>query len=275
MNDQASDLRQWVRVQQPRQRARVVALMAGKGGVGTTAAAIALADGLAQSGRRVLLVDADPCGGDLALRLAAETRYTLADVVARRMALGTVRTQWAPGLSLVAGHWGPGGLADCSWQGRELLHHQIRAVDATEVVIVDLGLAVAASAAHLAELADAVLVVVTPDPSAVLAGYAAIKLLHGTAPGRLGVLMNQVRSPAEAEAVHARMERATRRFFAAELPLAGALPRDALLAATAWPRGDRPARRSRSARRALQELARSVWDRLAASPSPEPARQAS
>ncbi|MFC3689579.1 septum site-determining protein Ssd [Aquipuribacter hungaricus] len=55
-----------------RPRGRCVGVVGARGGAGSTATAVALATAAAASGRRVLLVDADPLGGGLDLAMGAE-----------------------------------------------------------------------------------------------------------------------------------------------------------------------------------------------------------
>ena len=55
-----------------RSRGRCVAVVGARGGAGATTTAVALATAAAATGRRVLLVDADPLGGGLDLAMGAE-----------------------------------------------------------------------------------------------------------------------------------------------------------------------------------------------------------
>lgn len=263
MTDQASDLRRWVRDQEPPERARIVALTAGKGGVGTTSAAVALAQSFAREGRRVLILDGDPCGGDLALGAGTEGRSTIADVLAGRKTLHEVREAAGQRLDVVAGHWGSGGLADGSVRQQEVLLSQMRALRETDIAVVDLGVGLSAWASSLAEIARSVLVVVSPEPAATLAGYAALKVLGSSAGDRLGLLVNRAGSAREAEWVHRRIARVARRFLAMEPPLVGWLPIAPAIAERGAGDFAKPAEgRVRFGERSAQELARAVWDRL-------------
>ena len=82
-------------------RPRLLAVDRGRD-VGTTTMAIRLATTLAQAGRRTLLVDADPRGGD-ADASAAEERHTLADLLAGRHNWAEVIAAASGGIQLVAG----------------------------------------------------------------------------------------------------------------------------------------------------------------------------
>ena len=112
MYDQANELRQLVRQQVPRRlgdsagaRPRLVVVAGGKGGVGTTTVAVNLAVALARAGRRTVLVDADPDGGDVAMLCGLDERHTLADVLAG----AANRRRGAPagpgGLQVLPGAW--------------------------------------------------------------------------------------------------------------------------------------------------------------------------
>ena len=80
--------------------------------------------------------------------------------------------------------------------------------------------------------ADLLLLVTTPEPTAIMDMYAAIKLLAGsdTVPP-MHLLVNKTPRPKMAEDVHARLAEACRRFLANRLASAGYVPADEQVAA--------------------------------------------
>lgn len=89
------------------QRPALLAVAGGKGGVGTTTAAVKLAEALTQAGQRTLLIDADPRGGNAAMLCGIEERYSLADVLSGRRRLADAVETAVSGLRLMAGIAGP------------------------------------------------------------------------------------------------------------------------------------------------------------------------
>ena len=81
---------------------RRIAIALSKGGVGKTTTAVNLAAGLAQRGRRVLIVDADT-QGQSARMLGVQGAYSLADVAAGDVAASAALVEARPGLWLLPG----------------------------------------------------------------------------------------------------------------------------------------------------------------------------
>ena len=90
MIDQASELRQQVRragapaaptVFSP----KLLVVTGAKGGVGTTSVAINLAVAMSRQSRKVVLVDADFDGADVATLCGLDEKHSVADVLAGRL----------------------------------------------------------------------------------------------------------------------------------------------------------------------------------------------
>ena len=237
MYDQADPLRQLVRqvASQPsaaEQRAGVVLLTSGKGGVGTTTVAVNLAVAIAQSGLRVVLIDADPNGGNVATQCSLNDRYTLADVLAERRTLRKILQPGPGGIEVAAGLWPLERFSDYKATAAEhLITEVLGLADRADVVLVDAG-STANKVAHCFwEIADAVLAVATPDNAAILDTYAAIKLGATAAAGKpIHAMLNQTSGNEQAEEILQRFDQACQRFLGIELIQAGSLPADASVA---------------------------------------------
>ncbi len=207
----------------------LVAVAGGKGGVGTTAFAVGIAASLAGAGTRAMLIDADPRGGDAALRCGVEERYTVADLLAGRQTWAEVIEAGPNGFSLVAGaRWsedlGNGSLAAADGLLRLLRDARIHA----DVAVLDVGNSLGRAAQQLCQAADAIVMVTTPETAAVIRSFAAIKtfiryaMQQRRAPAiemrlPLYVAVNGAESQRDIAAVHYRLGRTCRRVLGIEL----------------------------------------------------------
>lgn len=156
---------------------RIVAVASGKGGTGKSTVAANLAVFLATLGKRVVLVDAAfGCGNVHAFVGVPEPRRTLADFLARKDARleEVVGSTPVSGLSLVAGAGDPAWAADPRPHQLERLRTQLREL-AADYVVVDLAPGTREEVLDLWLGADAGLVVVTAEPTAIELGYRFVK----------------------------------------------------------------------------------------------------
>ncbi len=227
LGDQASALRQLV-MESAGRRARYVAVTSGKGGVGKSSVAVNLAVRLSGMGRRVVLLDADlgTANADVLCNVAARTN--LAHVVAGRRTLSEAMVAAPGGFRLVPGASGLATIADLSAFERARLIQAMQEIDETcDVVLVDTGAGIGPNVLGFALGVDQVLVVTTPEPSAVTDAYALIKSVHRQrSDANVSVFVNLVHSEGEARQVFERVNGVCRRFLQLNLTFAGHMPRD-------------------------------------------------
>ncbi|MCC6316090.1 MAG: P-loop NTPase [Gemmatimonadaceae bacterium] len=202
----------------------VVAIGAGKGGVGTSTVAALFAATVAADGTRVLLIDASQHFGGLAAMLGIEPQVTLADVRGGRRGIHELAIAVSPMLSLVCAGQVPEGVTVTEHQ--LLLRRLVDLYQSFGLVVIDAG----ASAASLRNAircgATRVLAVTAHDRIALIATYALVKLLHEQAPDvRVDVLANRVDANA-ADRLHEYLNGASVRFLSRTVPFAGLIPDD-------------------------------------------------
>lgn len=155
----------------------LVAVAGGRGGVGASIVAVNLAVYLAQLGRRVALVDADPAGAQLHTMLGAappERKGSSEDGDEGDLEL--VATQ-VPGLSLLPQGYSPSSTAPLR-PGRKLRWlRTVRLLD-VDYVLFDLGAGTAQPTLDLFLGADIGLVVTTPEPPSVEGAYRLVRALY-------------------------------------------------------------------------------------------------
>ena len=200
----------------------------GKGGVGTTTVALALAATVAKAGRRTLLIDADSRGGDAALLCGIEERYTLADVLAGRRTWNEAVCAGPAGVEIVASQRGWHDCRNPAVVAGQLLEQLDRQDVPAELVIMDAGNLFDGVAQHVCREADAVVMVTTGSVASVVGTFAGIKsLVSGFCPGnvqpRLHLLVNMASTARVAEIVYYRLARTCRRLLGIDLQSAGRL----------------------------------------------------
>lgn len=246
--DQASELRRLMQSARPAapakpRRARVIAVASGKGGVGKTNCAVNLSLCLAQYGQSVLLVDADlgTANADLLLRLDA--RYNLGHVLSGQRTMGEVvvtvplrargdaSRQNASKLRVIVG---ASGLADASnltaEQRERLIDGLSQAEGASDIVVIDCGAGVSSNVTGFACAADDVLVVTTPEPTAITDAYALIKVLSQLkSRAALHLVVNQAAHAREGRQVAERLAEVAARFLGTSIHPVGSIPEDPAL----------------------------------------------
>ena len=211
--------------------ARVIAITSGKGGVGKTNLAVNLAGTLARAGKKVVLLDADMGLANADVLCGLDLRHNLAHVVARRKSLDEVLAVGPGGFRLAAGATGLARMADLpAGEHGRLLNALDSLEDSADLILVDTGAGISPNVLSFTRAADDVLVVTTPEPTAVTDAYATIKVvLRGREKGsgpRVSLLVNQAKHAAEAKNVYERVAKVAAQFLGVALDDAGFIPAD-------------------------------------------------
>ena len=211
--DQAAKLREMVCRQ--RHGAVTIALASGKGGVGKSNIAVNLSVALARIGLRVTLVDADMGLANADLLLNIQPRYTLSHVLLGVKSLEEVSVEGPGGIRLIPGASGVQRVADLSEFERQNLISQFHKLAAsTDIIVLDCGAGIGRNVISFASAADCVSIVTTPQPTALTDAYAIIKTLHAEGyAGRLSLLVNMVKTRAEAQEAYRRVAGVAKRFL--------------------------------------------------------------
>ena len=209
----------------------VLAVASGKGGTGKSVLATNLAVLASSGGIRALLMDADLGLANAHLLLNLNPRFHVGDFLEGRCRLRDALVTGPGGIDLLPGSSGARRLAsmtlaDLSRTGGELLALPPRWSE----VVVDLPAGL--SRATLAVLAAArdVLLVSTPDLTAMADAYALIKTTaRSMGPKDYHLVVNRCRSAAEALEVHRRLDGMADRFLSRRIGFAGFLLEDAAI----------------------------------------------
>ncbi len=206
----------------PIKRAFTVAVTSGKGGVGKTNLAVGLATLLAQS-HNVVLVDADMGLANANVLCGVVPRQNLAHVVEGQCSLADILTHTAARFRFVPGASGIASMAALTQRQREDLLAQLETLQSTsDIVLFDTGAGIGREVLAFTQNVDHVLLVTTPEPTAMLDAYAVLKVLtRAKISGQISMVVNQAKSLHEAEMVHFNIISVAQQFLQTQVPLLG------------------------------------------------------
>ena len=186
--------------------ARVIGLIGGKGGVGTSNLAINLGIALSQQNSRVCVWEANSGRGQLELLCGLTGYWNFSHVLTGAKSLGEVIQKGPGGVNLISN---AGGLLELIETGDRRLRDLTSAMsmidDAYDVLIFDLGVGSNRAASTLAGLADELFLVSTPEPTAITEAYAWLKSFpkseSGERPPNLELIINRAASSKQAQEI--------------------------------------------------------------------------
>ncbi len=267
--DQAKVLRGLMEQRQPgviekskSTRCRTLAVCSGKGGVGKSVISLNLALALARTGASVCLMDINLALGNIDLLCRLNGYWNLSHVVSGARSLKEIQLEGPLGINVITGASGLTDLADCSEAVRRDVLGQMQELEAThDYLILDNGTGIHRSIRQFVTSADDVLIVTTPEPTAIADAYATIKSLSTIQSLEIQALVNQCTSLDQGDKVFQQLQKTTELFLHTGLTQAGQIPHDLQVVQSVYDRNPLVLSHPQSpAAEAIFRLARHVID---------------
>ena len=201
MKHQASKLEQMVKpVENQNKNTKILAITSGKGGVGKTTISANLAYLMAQRGYKVGLFDADIGLANLDVVLGVRAQKTILDLIKNSATMEEIIIEVDKNLYLIPGESGDEILRINDQILLDRFYDESKKLDFLDYLIIDTGAGIANSVQAFLNASDEVIVVTTPDPSALTDAYAMVKILSQKR-GSAYMLFNQAKTTKEAIAI--------------------------------------------------------------------------
>lgn len=204
-----------------------IAFASGKGGVGKTNVCVNTAIGLVELGKRVLIVDLDIGMANVHILLNATRSKTMVDSVKTRTPLASSVQKDVHGVDILHGGSGLDTLVQFSEEDMQFLMRELEVLTTYDYVLFDMGAGATDTSLRFIEGCDEMFLILTPEPTSLMDGYAYTKLVHHQSPDLpIGVIVNRAQSGEEALQCYERMEVACRQFLNKPIRFLGFLPDD-------------------------------------------------
>ncbi len=243
MGDQANKLREIVKkvnndnvlstsIESLKTNAKVITVTSGKGGVGKTNITVNLAIALTKMGHRVVVIDADLGLANIDVLLGIMPKYSLVDVIKNGKNVMDVLCTGPNKVKFVSGGSGVEELTRLSTGELENFVKNIALLDKiADVILIDTGAGISENVIRFVMAADDVVVVTTPEPTAITDAYAVIKSIgirNKNKPVKL--IINRTENAIEAQTAMQKLNSVSKKFLEVKLQFLGYITNDALVA---------------------------------------------
>lgn len=225
--DQASTLREIVKSRDSQKKggegltegetrvAQVFAVTSGKGGVGKTNIVANLAIAFQAMNRKVLILDGDMGLANIDIVYNLSPKYSIRHLLNGSKTIDEVLVAGPKGVMVLPGASGIQELTALTEQEKANLIAQMEGVqDRFDVLLLDTPAGISKNVMYLNSAAQAICVVVSPEPTSITDAYALIKVMSSQySEKEFKVIVNSARSEKEANDVYQSIQRAADQFL--------------------------------------------------------------
>lgn len=214
--DQAETLRELVKRENVNGKTRVITVTSGKGGVGKTNISTNLAITYANRGKKVVVFDADLGLANVNVVLGVVPKFNLYHLIRRQKTMEDILLKTQYGIYIVAGASGFSQIANLNNEERQTFIEGLASLSFADIIIVDTSSGISSSVVDFIDIADDILVVTTPEPTAITDAYGVIKIIATEVQkekANVQLIVNQVSSVAEGRGVAQRIANISTQFL--------------------------------------------------------------
>jgi flagellar biosynthesis protein FlhG len=214
--------------QKKRKNVRTIAIASGKGGVGKTNVVANLAIALRRLGKNVMVLDADLGLSNIDVLLQLAPKYNIQHVLSGEMTLKDIVVEGPLGIKILPAGSGIQELTSLDEFQRLKLLEEFDAYDgALDFLLIDTAAGISENVAFFCIAAQDIVVITTPEPTAITDAYALIKVLFTRYQEKeFRILVNLTRSSEEGFEVFRRLSIAAEKFLNISLDYLGHIPLD-------------------------------------------------
>lgn len=207
-----------------KKKTRIITVASGKGGVGKTNMSVNMAIAYARLGKKVVVMDADLGLANVNVMLKIIPKFSLYHVIRKQKSMKEILVETEYGISIVPGASGFSKIANLSEDERQNFIEELNTLQNADIIIIDTSAGVHSNVLAFIAAADDVVIITTPEPTAITDAYGLIKIIATEIDNLnmgLKLVVNSVHSVAEAKAVADRMTSIAGQFLNLKLEYLG------------------------------------------------------
>ncbi len=238
MADQAERLRELVRqkqqvVTEDNSKCKIITVTSGKGGVGKTNIASNLAISFSMLGQRVLIMDADLglSNVNIITGLIPPPKYNLSHVISGEKDILEVIAHGPCGIKVITGAVGVTKVANMGTKKRtDFIESLDSLLPLFDLIFIDTSAGLSENVLSFVLSADEVILVTTPEPTAITDAYGMIKAIAAKNEAiKVGLVVNRIQNIIEGKKVSDKIVNIAEQFLGLKIERLGYIMEDALV----------------------------------------------
>lgn len=226
MMDQASKLRNIIATPEAAieisHQPMVYSVVSGKGGVGKTNFCVNLAIKLFQQGKKVLIMDADIGMNNVNIVLGVEVEHDLFYALHGGGNLKDVVIKSPYGPDIISGGAELFYLETLDYQSQQHILKELKLLEEYDIVIIDNGAGLSRQSLAFTILADEIILVTTPEPTAITDAYRVLKMVSlYKLKNRVKLVINQAQDKLSVEESFEKLSTTAREFLKLDIQCLG------------------------------------------------------
>lgn len=239
MNDQAKQLRKIMESKAIKQeeitieknRAKVISISSGKGGVGKTNFAINFSISLKRLGYDVVIIDADIGLSNIEILAGVNMTYTISDIIFSNKDIFEIMSTGPEGIKIISGG---SGLKELSLLKDDNFSKLVKEIEklqsSTDYIIIDTGAGISKAVTDFIMTSDETIIICTPDPTSLMDSYTLIKSIFFTGfMGPINIICNLVNNRNEGKEIFNKLSNATNKFLQRDINYLGYIEKSDLV----------------------------------------------
>lgn len=227
MLDQAQRLRQLAAKSESSDKARIITVTSGKGGVGKSNFVVNLSIALSQMGKKVLIFDADVGMGNDDVLMGFLPRYNVFDVIFKDKEIEEVLVSGPYGVKLLPGGSGLTKIEELTNEQREGFINKLQTLSGLDYIIMDTGAGINRSVLGFVACCEELIVLTTPEPTSLTDAYSLLKAInHFKIKKSAKVVINRAMDVKEAMLTYNKYNNAVSNFLKIRLEYLGSVAED-------------------------------------------------
>jgi flagellar biosynthesis protein FlhG len=231
MRDQAEILRRRVHAIHTVKKARTIAIVSGKGGVGKSNFAVNFSLLLRKRGKKVLLIDMDLGMGNVELILGQSASGSFVDIFKGNVSIQNIINTGTLDLDYIAGGTGFQEIFQFDEEKLEYFFAQLESVFGIyDYIIFDMGAGITETNLAFLRSVEDMMIITTPEPTAITDAYSMMKYMCSFEENvSYYLVVNKVWSNKDGEQVSTRIANAARHFLHRDIQSLGYIVHDELV----------------------------------------------